>query len=112
MKISTEEFKEWHDTAWPEGFIWCDESTLPDGRDIYVAENTFIFEPGEVFVIPDYWTIQKEGEALPEGVTIRSLIRAWRKKRDTVTVVVQVPKAEEAVLRSFVDSFKRWKVTS
>jgi hypothetical protein len=112
VKISAEEFKEWHDTAWPEGFIWCDESTLPDGRDIYVAENTFIFEPGEVFTIPDYWTIAPDGEINPEGTTIRSLIRAWRKKRDTVTVVVQVPKEYENALRTIVADHQKWKVLS
>jgi hypothetical protein len=110
MKISAEEFKEWHDTAWPDDCIWCDESTLPDGRDIYDENGELALTPGEVFIIPDYWTIAPDGEINPEGMAVVSLIRAWRQKRDTVILMIRVPKTSEGELRAFVTEHPKWKV--
>lgn len=101
MKISGAEFLEWHEKGWPEGWIWADESTLDDGRDIYAAGNTpkktvLSVAPDEIFVVPDWWAAipeePKEGEE--DGATICTLIRRWRKKRDTAFVGVEVKKAD------------------
>ena len=125
MKITGAEFKEWHDTAWPDGYIWCEDTifTTSEGeeRDIFTEDSTddntqLTVADAETFVIPDWWSIQFEDSVLTgkNCYTVRSLIRRWRKERSTSTFVVTVPKddAEIEALKAFVAGrqAKGWKV--
>lgn len=97
MKITGKEWKEFEESGWPEGYIWCDESTLDDGRDIYSEDGKCSIADNETFIVPDYWSISYEGPNgkqtdAGDGYVIRSLIRKWRKARDTEVLVITVPR--------------------
>ncbi len=112
MKITGAEFKEWHDTAWPDKHIWCDESTLDDGRNIYDGESgELIFSPEETFTIPGWWALQDEDHPMDGPyMSVRSLIKKWRRDRATIVLLVRIPKGAEGDARSlFAD--RGWSVT-
>ena len=112
MKITVAEWRQFEDEGWPPGYIWADESTLDDGREIESLTN-----PNEVFIVPDWWGCVFEGGNTEgskeicrgEGFSIRSLIRKWRKAKTNVTIAVTVPRDQEAEARELFKS-KKWKV--
>lgn len=105
MRISGKDYKEFHTTAWPEGYIWESSSDfIPDGQsepvDIYSGK------PGEpftdelrddaMFTVPDYWEIVEESTMLaPAGqrktLDLRKVIQEWLKKREEKTVMISIP---------------------
>lgn len=110
MKISAQEFWEWHETAWPEGMVWVDGSTLDDGREIYAEDGKSCALPlAEIFTVPDWWSVYNEDDPSVAEVSIRSLIRKWRRDRDSSSAVVTVPKADMDALRA-IASERGWKL--
>lgn len=109
MKITGAEFKEWHNTAWPEDYIWVDETLLDDGRDLYNETGNIVIEDGEVFVVPAIWCIEKEGDISGNPVSVRSLIKKWRNERSHTTLVVVVPKEQENQIRTICRT-NGWKI--
>lgn len=102
MKITGAEFKEWHDTAWPEGWVWADESLLDDNRELYAEDGSLVVKPDEVFTIPAFWSILPETIPAHEGATIRSLIKKWRKSQSTITLAIKVPRDREDEVRAYL----------
>ena len=104
LMMTGAEWKEFERLGWPAGYVWSDDSTLEDGKDLYPengAEGDITISDAQAFNVPDYWHAVYEGpEGKPidsgdgEGLSIRGLVRSWRKARDTQVVVVNVPKAE------------------
>lgn len=101
MKITFAEFKQWHETAWPKNYIWCGDTTLPDGRDIY-ADGGGLNEAigdAEMVDLANFEGFELEdrtiaGDDIPVGLSVTTLIRRWRKEQANVMVVVTVPKAD------------------
>ena len=110
MKISFGEFKLWHDTSWPIGYIWSGDTALPDGRDIYAEQGGFnaAICDDELIDLSFWEGLEKDTSSLQDRdeQDVSTLIRRWRKARDFVAVVVTVPKGEEARLRAFVKGLK------
>ena len=112
MRISANDFIEFHETAWPEGYIWTDSSTyIPDGSseevDIYdenapEGETRFVFKADEIFTVPDYWSVSPEVMGLRDEIDMRKLLRAWLKKRTEKTMVVRIPKEKEEEFKAFL----------
>ncbi|MGI4811923.1 MAG: hypothetical protein ACRYGG_01070 [Janthinobacterium lividum] len=105
-------------TAWPEGFIWSDDSTLEDGRDLYKEDGDageLVFADNDTFIVPSYWYVTWEGPAghpinsANDGISIRSLIRKWRKARDITTFVVSIPKVDVAAATALFAE-RNWRV--
>lgn len=95
MKITGAEWKEFEAHGWPSGWIWSDESVFDDETDLYGLDGLIRFADGEVFTVPSYWHAMPE-DPPGDGIAIRTLIRRWRKARDTVTLAVTVPKTDLA----------------
>ena len=117
MRISGKEFKEFHDTAWPDGYIWWDNSFYtPDGAadaiDIYAETSQgdmdnapIIIGDDEMFTVPDDWVLRPE-DGPGEEYSVRTLLRRWLKKKNSSTFVVSVPKAKEAELKAVLKALK------
>ena len=116
MKITGAEWKRFEAEGWPKGWIWTDESILDDGRNLYPehgAEAEIIIADGETFIVPADWgcELEERAQGIPAEVhSIRSLIRRWRKSRDTVTLVLAVPKRDEDAARVVLGA-RGWTVT-
>lgn len=100
MKITGAEFREWHETAWPEGYVWADDTILPDGRELYSEDSKLLFnvEPEEIFAIPDGWWIIKENNQ-EHGKSVRDFIKEWRKKKALTILVIEIPRDQEKEFR-------------
>lgn len=125
MKITRAEFTEWHNTAWPKGYIWSDGTTLVAGdpsTDIYPeradgSEDSGLSLP-ETFTVPDWWTLEYE-RTLEHAwdrdneypyLSVRSCIRSWRKAKAFVTIAVTVPREDVETAESFCRS-RGWKTS-
>lgn len=114
MKITGAEWREFEANGWPAGYIWADESTLDDERELYAMDGSLGFAADETFIVPAEWRMIYEG---PEGknlggefgLNIRAVIRKWRKDRDSETLVVTVPKSSAGEARSLLASHG-WKI--
>lgn len=110
MKISGAEWKQFEANGWPDSYIWADESTFDDGTDLYQEGGELSVADGATFIVPDYWTAIKQDEQHGEdtGITIRALIRKWRRARDYVSIVVEIPRSADADAREYFKG-KGWK---
>jgi hypothetical protein len=109
LKITGAEWKEFEATGWPDGFIWADESTFDNGEDLYLENGELRFADSETFVIPSFWSVVPEEVFSPDGFSIRSLVKKWRKERAFVTLVVTVPRDQEPAARDVMTT-NGWKV--
>jgi hypothetical protein len=103
MKMTGAEWRAFYTSGWPEGYVWSEESVLPDGRDIDDKPPA----DDEVFSVPADWGMYREDEECPvhakdkgHGMDVRSMVRAWRKAQENAVVVVLVPRAQEAEART------------
>jgi hypothetical protein len=119
VKITGAEWKQFEAEGWPKGYIWADESTLDDGTDLYpedAPEGVLSVADGDTFVVPSWWGVGVEeadtrriaGDT-GDGVSVRTLIRRWRKQRDNEVLVVTVPKQESDRARALL-SKQGWAV--
>lgn len=96
MKITAAEFREWHDTAWPEGYAWYDGSEI-NGADIYADDGSIAPTLPETFIVPDDWSLEREirsrnRDDADDYPSVRSFIKKWRKEKSTATVTLSLPK--------------------
>jgi hypothetical protein len=120
LMMTGAEFKEWHETAWPKGYVWAYDSVYtPQGsqdvKDIYFEDpslkgkDAITVGDAEVFEVPEDWFISWEGIDLQgrvngdarDDLSISQLIKRWRKSRSVVTLVLEVPKDQ-------LDEVKAW----
>lgn len=105
MKITGKEFKEWHDTAWPEGFIWDDETLLLDGRELYSGPNSsIVLADDEVFTVPDWYIFPENLDG--DGIKVITSLKRWQKKKSTLTLAIEVPKEREKEIRAFLNELR------
>jgi hypothetical protein len=109
VKVLGKDFKEWHETAWPEDYIWADGCVLNDGRDLYdQVTGIVVLRDDEMFMLPD-WMIEPESVFHPKdraerALSVRKLFKSWLKERSTVRIMIEVPKDQEAVTRDWLKS--------
>jgi hypothetical protein len=114
VKLSFAEFKAWHDAAWPPGYIWSGYTCMPDGRDIYADDGWNPAISDTTVIDLSLWE-GLENETGVGAIPIRgdldlaALIRKWRKARDSVSLVVTVPRGDADELRALAKS-RRWMV--
>jgi len=108
MKITGAEWKEFEATGWPEGFIW-DESVLDSGEDLYLENGNIRFEDTDVFTVPTFWCAYPETMDPGESVSIRFLIKAWRKVRSVETIVLTISKADVEAAKALFKE-RGWKI--
>lgn len=103
MKITGAEFKEWHETAWPEEWVWADDSVLADGRELYTDDGSLCVASDEVFTIPAEWVIIPENST-SDGKSVRSLVKKWQHGKSTMIVAVEIPREREEELKAYMAS--------
>ncbi len=109
MKINGAEWHLFLAEGWPEGWIYTDLPEMDDGRDVDDIPDD------EVFTIPDWWSAEPEhdSDAGLAGrhpvLTIRTLIRRWRKTRGFVVLSVLVKKSDEARARALF-AYSGWEI--
>lgn len=107
MRMSGKEFKEFHDTTWPENRVW-DECSIwtPDGQnepvELYDADGGITIPDEVVFTVPEHWQVYDETKTPWMRENLVPYIRKWLKKKDNKTVVVTVPKDKEEALLAFL----------
>ena len=102
MKTTGAVWKEYL-ASWPEGQWYddCDETingiSVDDFNGAEIPDDALVdFSTGVVFRNQDD----------TDGVSLTSHFRAWLKARDSITLVVQVPKGQEEALRAAVKGMK------
>lgn len=111
MRISGKDFKEFHETAWPENYVWDDCSMwTPDGQkepvDIYNEDGSISIPDDEMFTVPKDWEIYNETVGPFTRENLEPYIRKWLKTKDSKTVVVTLPKDKEEELLAFLKTIK------
>lgn len=98
IKTTGAEWKAFMDEPWPEDKAYDDETVFVDGMEFDCMT------PHER--IPDASAVLVEGGVVDDGDgnsrTLAAEFRAWRKRRDTVTMVVTCSKSAEELLRDAV----------
>ena len=112
MKIPFGEFREWHDTAWPKGYIWSGETLMPDGRDIYGDSSGLNPEISDADIVDlslfeGLEFEERSADGLLE-LSVISLVRKWRKARSESPVVVIVPNDQMPAFLALCKDHK-WK---
>jgi hypothetical protein len=106
VKVLGKDFKEWHDNAWPEHYIWAEGSLLNDGRELYdQVTGIVVLRDDEMFTMPD-WYLEPERSTHHDDdpLSVRVLFKSWLKERSTVRIMIEVPKDQEAVTRDWLKS--------
>lgn len=112
MKISFGEFRLWHDTAWPTGYIWSGDTLMPDGRDIYaeVSGMNPEIKDSDIVDLSLFEGLELE-ERSAEGLlelSVISLVRKWRKSRSESPVVVIIPNDQMSEFLALCKD-RKWK---
>jgi hypothetical protein len=108
MKITGAEWKEFEKTGWPEGYVWYEDSVFEDGTDLYLANGNIRFADAETFVLPESWCIVPESLVSSETLSLRSVVKRWRKVREFVMLVVTVTRGQEEAAKKLIAS-AGWK---
>jgi hypothetical protein len=94
--------KEWNAflNSWPDGWWYDDADEMVNG------EESFETIPDDATVVVTCGVLFKgQGLNAPDA-DLLSEFRKWRKGQSTVTLVIEVPRDQEAGLRSYVLSVK------
>lgn len=95
------------------GALWNEYlASWPDGQWFDDSDETIDGDSGGVDIVPDTAVVEFTCGVVfrnaddKEGTSLVSHFRKWLKARDSVTLVVSVPKEAEAKLREAVKGFK------
>lgn len=105
MKALGRDIKDFYDDHFPDGFYhednaepFHDENCISDG-----SEPAWILEDNKMYDLKDCGVLVRECDG--EAFSFESFFKKWIKERDTVTMIIDVPKTKLETFRLMLKDF-------